>query len=163
MEGIYIDQYGDLINNIVLERTEQELAQKYIQSSDTVLELGARYGTVSCVINNKLKGKYKSLQVSVEPDDRVWGALEINKKNNDCEFNIVKGFISNKSMGLTNLQEYYGGYATTSVPDPHSKIPHYTLDEIKEKYNINTFNVVVVDCEGFLEQFLIENPNIIRH
>ena len=41
-----------------------------------------------------------------------YGVLEINKKSNCCEFNIVKYHISNKSMGLTNLQEYYGGYAT---------------------------------------------------
>jgi FkbM family methyltransferase len=162
MEALYIDQYGHLVNNQVMERIEQELAQKYIQETDRVLELGARYGTVSCMINHKLKGKYKSLQVSVEPDDRIWEALETNKNNNNCNFNIVKGFISNKSMGLTNLQECYGGYATTSIPDPHSKIPHYTLDEIKEKYKIRKFNVLVADCEGFLEQFLDENPNIIQ-
>ena len=30
MEGIYIDQYGDLINNIVLNKQLQELAQKNI-------------------------------------------------------------------------------------------------------------------------------------
>jgi hypothetical protein len=29
----------------------------------------------------------------VEPDDRVWDALEKNKNNNNCEFNIVKGLL----------------------------------------------------------------------
>ena len=63
-------------------------------------------------------------------------------------------------MSLTNLNECYDGYATTSIPDENSKINHYTLDEIKKKYKIKTFNVLVADCEGFLEQFIDENPNI---
>jgi hypothetical protein len=27
------------------------------------------------------------------------------------------------------------------------------------KYNLTTFNVLVADCEGFLERFFDENPN----
>ena len=45
----------------------------------------------------------KNNQVVVEPDDRVWNALEKNKNSNNCEFNIVKRFISNKKLDLTNL------------------------------------------------------------
>ena len=162
MKGIYKNEKGEIINNQFLERTEQELAHKYIQPTDRVLELGARYGTVSCMINSRLNKKYKSLQVSVEPDDRIWESLELNKKYNECQFNIVKGLISKKRMSLTNLNECYDGYATTSIPDENSKINHYTLDEIKKKYKIKTFNVLVADCEGFLEQFIDENPNIIN-
>ena len=116
MKGIYKNEKGEIINNQFIERTEQELAYKYIQPTDRVLELGARYGSVSCMINSRLKKKYKSLQVSVEPDDRIWESLEYNKKFNECEFNIVKGFISKKKMNLC-----YGGYATTSIPDEKSQ------------------------------------------
>lgn len=151
----FINEKGETVNNKTLEVIEQQLAQKYIQQDDIVLELGARYGTVSCMINSKLKNK--TLQVSVEPDDRVWDALETNKKNNKCEFNIVKGFISKKKLSLTNLNEYYGGYAATSIADNNSKIPYNTLDEIKEKYCIKKFTALVADCEGFLEQFIDEN------
>ncbi len=37
-----------------MEKDEQDLANKYILEDDIVLELGARYGSVSCIINNKL-------------------------------------------------------------------------------------------------------------
>ena len=60
-----------------LEKQEQNLAKKYIKENDIVLELGARYGSVSCVINSKLSNKNN--QVSVEPDSIVWEALEKNK------------------------------------------------------------------------------------
>ena len=32
------------------------------------------------------------------------------------------------------------------------------MEEIKKKYNLQ-FNVLVADCEGFLERFFDENPN----
>ena len=32
------------------------------------------------------------------------------------------------------------------------------MADIGEKYNLN-FNVLVADCEGFLERFFDENPN----
>jgi len=59
---------------------------------------------------------------------------------------------------LTNLNGDHNGYGTTFIENNDSKIPSYTLNEIKEKYNLN-FNVLVVDCEGFLEVFFDENPN----
>lgn len=159
---LFINEYGHLINNNYMEINEQLLAQKYIQEDDRVLELGARYGTVSCMINSKLKGKFKKLQVSVEPDERVWDALEKNKLSNKCEFNIVKGFISNKKLELTNLDECYGGYGATSIENEESKIPIFKLHEIQRYCYVKSFNVLVADCEGFLGTFLEENPDIIE-
>jgi FkbM family methyltransferase len=143
-------------NQFLIEMVEeQELVDKYILENDVVLELGARYGTVSCKINSKLNNKNN--QVVVEPDDRVWEALEENRKNNNCEFKIVKGFISNKKLDLINLDRWYGGYGATFIENNDTKIPSYSLDEIKNLYNLN-FNVLVADCEGGLEIFLDENP-----
>ena len=48
------DEYNKLVNTERLEKKEQILAEKYIEKNDVVLELGARYGSVSCVINSKL-------------------------------------------------------------------------------------------------------------
>jgi FkbM family methyltransferase len=150
-----VDLYGNRVDVEHIEKPEQDLANKYILENDIVLELGARYGSVSCIINSKLNNKKN--QVVVEPDDRVWDALEKNKINNGCEFSIVKGFISNKKLDLTNLNECLGGYGATFIENNTTKIPSYTLDEIKKKYNLN-FNVLVADCEGFLEVFFDENP-----
>ena len=153
------DQYGNSVDIANLEKPEQDLANEYIEETDVVFELGARYGSVSCIINSLLKGKKN--QVVVEPDERVWEELERNKKVNKCEFHIVKGFVSSKKLGLTNLNEYYGGYAATYIDQDDSKIPSYTMEEIKTHYNLQ-FNVLVADCEGFLERFFDENPTLIQ-
>ena len=150
-----LDLYGNKVDIEHIEKCEQDLANQYILENDIVLELGARYGSVSCIINSKLNNKKN--QVVVEPDDRVWDALEKNKVNNNCEFNIVKGFISNKKLDLTNLGVGLEGYGATFIESNDTKIPSYSLDEITLKYNLK-FNVLVADCEGFLEVFFDENP-----
>lgn len=150
------NQHGKPVNILNMEKAEQDLAKQYIEENDIVLELGARYGSVSCTINRNLK--CKTNQVVVEPDERVWEALERNKKANNCEFHIVKGFISAKKIGLTNLNNYCGGYGATYIEQIDSKIPCFTMEEINEKYNLN-INALVADCEGFLERFFDENPS----
>ena len=150
------DQFGKSIDIAHMEKHEQDLAQEYIKGNDIVFELGARYGSVSCIINSKLNNKTN--QVVVEPDERVWGALERNKTTNNCEFHIVKGFVSNKKLALTNLNNYCGGYGATYIIQDNSLIPSYTMESICNKYNL-IFNVLVADCEGFLELFFDENPN----
>jgi len=149
------DEKGQIVNIFRVETTEQDLARKFIESGDCVFELGGRYGSVSCIINSKLA--CKTNHVVVEPDVRVQGALERNKIVNDCEFHIVKGFVSEKKFNLTEIDSY-DGYGATSVEDKTSTIPSYTLSEIKNTYNLK-FNVLVADCEGFLEIFFDENPD----
>lgn len=151
------DQNDNYVNTQTVERLEQELAKHYIKGNNVVLELGARYGSVSCTINSLLNNKKN--QVSVEPDARVWEALRKNKIRNNCDFHVVKGFISNKKLDLINKDVYLGGYGASFVEDKESSIPSYSLDEIRKKYNLN-FDALVADCEGFLEEFLDENPDL---
>ena len=152
-----VDLFGNKVDIQNIEKPEQDLVNEYILENDVVLELGARYGSVSSIINSKLNNKKN--QVVVEPDDRVWDALEKNKNSNNCEFNIVKGFISNKKLGLTNLNVYLGGYGATFIENNDTTIPSYSLEEITNTFNLN-FNVLVADCEGFLEVFFDENPSL---
>lgn len=148
------DENGKLIRHNIVEKPEQDLAKQYIKEDDIVLELGARYGSVSCVINSIIQDKNN--QVSVEPDCRVWNALENNMKRNNCNFNIIKGFISKKKLSLTNLQT---GYGATSIENEKSDLMSYTLEEVEQMFNLK-FNVLIADCEGFLGHFLEENPKL---
>jgi FkbM family methyltransferase len=149
------NQNGENYDINFFEKPEQDLVNQYIEENDVVLELGARFGSVSCIINSKLKNKTN--QVVVEPDDRVWDALERNKNANKCEFHIIKGFVSSKKLELTNLWEFHG-YGTTSFESESSNIPSISLDTVIADYNLK-FNVLIADCEGFLETFFDENPN----
>ncbi len=150
---VIYDENDRFVNTFLLEYPEQQLANHFIKPDDVVFELGARYGSVSVTINRKLFNKKN--QISVEPDSRVWKALEKNKIINNCEFTIVKGFVSNKKLDLINLDQYHGGYASTFVLNDETKIPSFPFSDFKLP-----FTVLVADCEGFLEVFFDENPQL---
>ena len=144
------NQSGHHVPHLMYERDEQLLAGKYIKENDVVLELGARYGSVSCTINKILS--CKTNQLSVEPDNAVWDALEKNKIANNCNFNIFKGIVTESDFSL--VSNCYGTYV---VPGSNDKLcDHKSLKQLQDELSL-TFNVLVADCEGFLEIFLNEN------
>ena len=149
---IYYDENNNIIDHENTEKDEQDIAKAYIEPNNVVLELGARYGTVSCVINKLLNNKTN--QVVIEPDEKIWDSLEKNKQNHNCEFHIVKGFISNKRFALSD-----SGYGSTAIESSESKIQSYSLQDIETKYNLK-FDTLVVDCEGCLETFFDEYPHM---
>lgn len=148
----FFDEHGRLIDTSQFEAEEQRLVRQYITPKCVVLELGARYGTVSCAINRNLLNPRN--QVSVEPDSQVWDALERNKYNNRCEFSIFRGCISRVPLKVS-----LDGYATTTQPSDTSDVYIRTLEEIEKTTGL-TFDTLVADCEGFLEQFFDENPKL---
>lgn len=144
------DENGGVINTSAAEYPEQCLAHTFVETGASVLELGARYGSVSCVINKKLHDKTK--QVSVEPDRTVWDALEKNIQNNDCSVNIHKGFVSRTSRDLIQM-----GYASRTVSSKNTTNLSLSVEDLQTMYNL-TFDTLVADCEGFLETFFDEHP-----
>jgi FkbM family methyltransferase len=147
---VLYDEHNTLIDRTQAEYPEQCLSQMYVDPDASVLELGARYGSVSCVINKKLQDKTK--QVSVEPDASVWAALERNIQTNGCSVNIHKGFVSKASRELVLM-----GYASRTVPSSSSNNLSLSVEDLQNKYNL-TFDTLVADCEGFLETFFDEHP-----
>ncbi len=153
-----INENKERINHYKLEIDEQMIVPRYIHGDDVVLEFGARYGSVSCMINNKLWNSTN--HVCVEPDKTVWEALEKNREVNHCAFHILKGFVSNTKQKMVGLNAWngYGARSVEATDTDSGDPPSYTLEQVKKKYNLK-FNVFVADCEGCLEKFFDENPN----
>jgi len=137
------DNKGKVVDYNKYESVEVKQASEYIREDDRVLELGARFGGVSVTTNNILKDKDKHWVV--EPDPSVWDALENNKKKNNCKFNIIKGTISEKRQRISGKS-----WATHTLEDQESVIPNHLIPLVD-------FNVLIADCEGFIETFYDEN------
>jgi hypothetical protein len=145
---MFYDNHGKLIDYTKVEAVEVNQAKKYVKEDDIVLELGARFGGVACATNKILKNK--TLHYVVEPDKSVWEALETNKLANDCHFNIIKGTISRTPQRISGTS-----WATHTIPTDKSEIPNYPLPLVD-------FNVLIADCEGFLETFYNENKEFFK-
>ena len=137
-----INENNRVVSNNI-EIVEQELVKKYVKPEDIVLELGARYGAVSITTNKIVNDK--SSHYVVEPDEKVWDALESNMKNNNCDFNIIKGVIGKEKYKISG-----SNYSTFTEKDLNGTIKNYDIPDVK-------FNTLIVDCEGYLEIFYDEN------
>lgn len=152
---IYYNEKDEIINHNVFEITEQRLSQKHIKPEDIVLELGARYGTVSCLVNRIINDKEN--HYVVEPDNLVWDALEDNMKINDCKFNIIKGIIGKNKHKLEGH-----GYAKTSVKQSYASLIDNNSDISLFDIPDAPFNTLIADCEGYLETFYNENKDFFQ-
>lgn len=132
-----------------VERTEQLTCDKYIDKDDVILELGSRYGTLSCLLAKKAK-----FLVTLDPDLEAIETCKKNMERHNVSFEALHGIISKQSQKiiLTDYPDGYGKYTEFGESD----IPFFNIKQIEEKYDIK-FNTLVADCEGCLEQVLNEN------
>ena len=149
-------------HDLNVEHGTRYLVNKYVNSDMKLLELGSRYGTVSCVLDYLLKNP-KTQLVCVEPDTRIIPCLLKNKLINNCSFNIYHGTISKDELYVVYNN---CGWETKTYKIPPAnlqseKIETISLDNIQKLYNI-TFDCLIADCEGFLLEFLNENLDLLN-
>lgn len=154
----YYDENNKIINSHKLEREEQYISNDYINPDMTVLELGARYGTVSCVINNKLENPKN--HIVMEPDKTVIKSLLKNRKSHNSHFSVINGIIGKKPMKLSLM-----GYATKAEEAKATDtnvIKNITLKKLIKKTGLK-FDCLVADCEGCICDFFKENGKYIKN
>lgn len=151
----YLDRDGKPVD-VDFEKEEQMLVRKYIPTDACVLEMGARYGTVSCVLSQVLDDPTR--HVAVEPDQTVIEALENNRKNNNGQFHIYNGVVSAHGYQLNRIDPKYNHheYGTYTKKSETPDVNNMSFDDLQSKYNIH-FDCIVADCEGFFYDFVKEN------
>ena len=144
---VFKDEQGKAINHLMEERSEQLDAYLFIPRDATVLELGARYGTVSCIINRVLNNPEAHL--AVEPDLDVTSALTDNRNRTGCKFKIWPGAISNSPLQISLC-----GYRSMTLPtEGPGNIQVVSLSQAEQKFGLK-FDTLVADCEGSIGKFL---------
>ena len=135
------------------------MVRALVEPSDTVLELGARYGTTSCVLAEATNNSGRV--VSVEPDPQAHRALWENRLRHRCNFGIWHGAVATRPQVLAAT--YNGGEARKvyevrtreARPDdtPTASLAHIDTSSLERLTGL-AFNVLVVDCEGCLADVL---------
>ena len=153
----YTDENGNVLDHKNLERWEQLIAKQYIQPTDAVLELGGRYGTVSCIINNILDDPTK--HVVIEPEEAVIPTLLRNRREHNSYFTVYRNIICNKPKTMI-----YAGHSTRAVDcscDTDALAPSMSLEDVTGYHGFQ-FTALVADCEGCMEGFVSSNLEFVR-
>lgn len=162
MDNQHIDEKGNVIDTDVQEVQEQQDIPTFLQPQDCVLEVGARYGTVSTQIQHILHNKKH--HVAIEPDPLVLPALYRNRQRFRSKYHVFEGIISPSLEDQTDpwvvLQNGYGTRTVrqstitiTSVDKKIKVIPSLTYKQFLQQYPL-PFNVLIVDCEGCMSSLL---------
>ena len=157
----FIDREGKPVNTSY-EAEEQFLVRTYLPKDARVLELGARYGTVSCVISEILDDPTQ--HVAVEPDNSVLEALEYNKRINGAKFRIFEGVVSKRKyeLGFIDPKFEFHEYGTYTKESDNPTVQSKTLEDLEDTYNVR-FDCIVADCEGFFCTFVDENKERVKN
>lgn len=157
--GIYYAEGGQVIDHRSYERPEQIQAYTFVRPKYVVLELGARYGVISCATNALLHNPEN--HVVVEPDQLVHAALEQNKRNARAQFKIFKGIVACPEKQPASLvQMGSASYINFSANNKsEERIETCTFLELQERYNLQ-FDCLIADCEGDLANFFALVPDV---
>jgi FkbM family methyltransferase len=141
--GSFDEEYPEQLNIIT-----------YLTGNEKVLEIGGNIGRSSLIIASVLEDSRNLL--TLECDIHIAEKLKQNRDINNLYFNIEAKALSNRPL----FQKYWN--TTPITDDSPPNVENITLNEIREKYNID-FDTLVLDCEGAFYYILVDMPDILHN
>ena len=162
-DTLFVDKRGERIDLDAYEARERELASMYIKPHHRVLELGGRYGIVSCHINRLLADPRQ--HVVIEPDATVIAALYENRQRQGARFDIFFGAVSQVPVVLVDDgsdHEFagWGNFTTPARSGQGLSVPITDVNTLQRDGGMQ-FNALFADCEGALETFFLDNNHFL--
>jgi len=145
-----IIRYGSLQD----ELPEQKMAVMYLNGDEKILEIGGNIGRNSLVIASILDDDTNL--VTLECDNDSATKLQNNRNINNLQFHIENSALSNRKL----IQLGWDTKPSEVLEDGYNWVSTITLDELKNKYNIE-FDTLVLDCEGAFYYILMDMPEIL--
>jgi FkbM family methyltransferase len=142
------------------EADERQLIRKFVRPDDSVLELGACLGIVSCVTNRLLKDK--SRHVVVEANPLLIPAIHRNRELNGCGFLVENCAASEQPHVTFYLHPVYvvgGSYQRQTGREV--RIPGRSLQEMEQRYG--PFTVLIIDVEGAESDILDKAAEVLQN
>jgi FkbM family methyltransferase len=140
-------QGGSLLD----EYPEQVMAVKYIQPDAKVLEIGANIGRNTLVIASMLNDS--SNLTTLECDPESYSLLLKNINLNNFQVKAINAALSKKQL----VQKNWETYPSEIVPEGFKIVNTLHFEDLKQ-----TFDTLVLDCEGSFFYIIQEFPEIIN-
>jgi len=141
------------------EKEERGLIQRWIRPNDSVLELGACLGIVSCVTNKLLAEK--SRHVVVEANPLCIPTLRHNKELNQAGFRVEHCAVGKPPEITFYLHPSYivGGNAQRVTNHP-VRVPAKAL--IQLEHESGPFTALIMDIEGGEQEVLEQSSDLLK-
>jgi FkbM family methyltransferase len=136
------------------ELPEQKMIVKYLTGDEKILEIGGNIGRASLIASYLLKDSHNI--VTLETDLENCKKLEENRDINNFHFNIEPSALSKRKL----IQKGWNTIPSETLLDGYKWVNTITLNELREKYNIN-FDTLILDCEGAFYYILMDMPEIL--
>ena len=164
----FVNEHSQPSISCTLEKDTSADSVAYVRNGSTILEVGARYGSVSCQLAALTANSGRV--VAVEPDSSVWPALTANLASHNCSVRLLQGAIADAPLHITRSESPYatntnGGSDTalqasgksdassTPASTTTSTVPAISFDDLLTVSGLK-FDTLVVDCEGCLPTML---------
>ncbi len=135
--GFFFDAYED---------NESELIQRHMKPDDTVLELGACLGFISCLTQSILGEASRSTHTVVEANPAMIPHLKVNRALNDSRFEVIEGVIAEQPVKLVvEADDFLSSQVNESEGEGGVVIPHVAYSELPLAED---YNVWIMDIEG---------------
>lgn len=142
------------------ELPERSLVHKFIRPEDTVLELGACLGIVSCTTSVQLRDQSRSLVVEANP--RCIPVIEKNRDLNKCAFRIENCAVCNQKEATLFLGD--AGILSATLKNNSGfrvTVPGESLAELFRRHG--PFSVLIMDIEGSELEALESSAQILQN
>ncbi len=153
--------FGDLIFSVPRENTsifflgsfyfhgseEDDILaiDKYLNKNAKVLELGGCIGFVSCYLNAKLSNRKNHVVLEANPN--LIPYLEINKEDNQCEFNVVNKIISDNKENIFYIGKSIHSSSIKNISNEKYNIEGISIAELETEFKLK-FDTLILDIEG---------------
>jgi hypothetical protein len=133
---------------------------RYVPPGSTVLEMGARYGTVSCAISRRQHNS--GLRVSLEPSPSAYEILNRNTRANGCEGLNIHGVVAQRHV--FNSSGNYNNQMIGNVGRDSHEVPRFNISGLatllsKRMGRPISFDTLVLDCEDCTRTLLHEEAS----
>ena len=144
-----------------VEWDEWQIVRAMVRPNSTVLELGGRFGTTSCVLSEAVGAD--GVVVAVEPDASAQKLLLRNLVSHRCaNVHVVRGVVSMRPM-LLGPHSGYGGVGTrtqtvspSAVSSTRGLLPSVRLRWLEQSIG-RRVDTLLIDCEGCIGSVLGED------
>ena len=109
-----------------------------------IIELGASIGVVSCILNKKFN---PVKQIVVEANPHLIDILEQNKKDNNCNFEIVNKAFSYQKECTFYIHKSFVASSEKGQASPSNTLK-ITVSTLTLKDLVNEKSILIVDIEG---------------